>query len=268
MIRMILTYAVIPPGLQIIMVIAALVLWRFKKGFAKVLLVLSFVSLWAFSTPVVVGAIFKWLETYPLVTFEQWESYKERPNTVIVVLGGGKYNADEYGGQVIMPRALARVRYGVRLHRITELPILVSGGTPQDDEQSEAELMAEAFQDFGIDNVMMERLSRNTWENAKYSADLLRSQGITDVILVTHAWHMKRSVMSFEAFGMNVIPAPTIFQSGGDPDLMHFLPSAHTLHSGAYAVREVLGLVVYSLFYTADTTPQPRTGDTQESAQP
>lgn len=268
MIRMILTYSVIPPGLQIMMVVVALVLWRFKKGLAKALMALSFVSLWAFSTPVVVGTIFNWLETYPLVTFEQWEAYKDRPNTAIVVLGGGKYNADEYGGQVIMPRALARLRYGVRLKRITDLPVLVSGGTSQPDEKSEAELMAEAFSDFGINNVMMERLSHNTWENAKYSSDLLLSQGITDVILVTHAWHMRRSVLSFESFGMKVIPAPTIFQSGGGPDLMHFLPNAHTLLSGAYAFREVLGLAVYTLFYTADTSAPNNPKEAQQSAQP
>ena len=47
----------------------------------------------------------------------------------VVILGGGvRRNAPEYGGDTLATLTLERVRYGARVARLTGLPVLVSGG--------------------------------------------------------------------------------------------------------------------------------------------
>jgi uncharacterized SAM-binding protein YcdF (DUF218 family) len=54
-----------------------------------------------------------------------------------------------------------------------------------------------------------ENCSRTTYENAKFTAEILKSQGIRQILLVTDAPHMLRSTLTFQNFGFTVIPAPT-----------------------------------------------------------
>jgi len=107
--------------------------------------------------------------------------------------------------------------------------------------------MAEALKsDFGITARWQETRSRNTYENALFSADILRDQDIRTVYLVTHAAHMARAKATFEAFGLAVIAAPVgvppIHQELSYRD---FMPSAHALATSAAAIYEYLGRLWY-----------------------
>ncbi|MDX1695136.1 MAG: YdcF family protein [Ketobacteraceae bacterium] len=244
------TSLILPPALQILLVLLGLLLWRFKRGLAMVCFVLSFTSLVLLSMPQVSVWLYEPLERYPALTAEQVAELGAQGagNTAIVVLGGGKFAAPEYNGETVATEPLGRLRYGAMLARSTGLPILVSGGDPHGTGDAEAELMAEVLSEFGIKRVLMERLSATTWENAKFSADILRRQSIHRVILVTQAWHMRRAVYSFEQFGFEVVAAPTLFRSA-QPALLPYMPQHRPLFESAVAIREWLGLGVYSLFY-------------------
>lgn len=170
----------------------------------------------------------------------------------IVVLAAGHYApAPEYGSTSIPDYvALARLRYASHLHRKTNLPILISGGNGDVNGAygAMAESMASALrEDFSVPVKWAETQSSTTAENAKFTARILKEENISTILLVTDAMHMSRSILSFEANGLKVIPAPTIFFSNRKLSWSSLLPSAESLRRSYYATYEWLGLIWYSI---------------------
>lgn len=106
--------------------------------------------------------------------------------------------------------------------------------------------------------IWLESESRNTYENALYSRQILEQKGIRRIILVTSAFHMPRSVALFEHQGLEVIPAPTDFRttqadwemlSRGDLRNLVFnlLPGPDNLQTITLALKEYLGLLIYRM---------------------
>ena len=102
-------------------------------------------------------------------------------------------------------------------------------------------------QDFHVPVQWAEEDSNNTFENAKYSYPLLHKAGIKRIYLVTHAWHMPRSVMAFQSAGFEVIPAPLAFTTRYKTDLLSFIPNAESLNTSEIFMHELIGLVWYRL---------------------
>lgn len=168
----------------------------------------------------------------------------------IVVLGGGRrYFAPEEGQRHQPAEAtLVRLRHAARLHRLTKLPVLVSGGAPDGQGESEAEVMARSLkEDFGVPVRWLESTSDNTAQNALHAALLLQKAGITRILLVTDALHMLRSARSFVQAGFDVVPAPTGFLSTRPLDAAGFIPGARALKDSHYALHEWIGLLWYRL---------------------
>jgi uncharacterized SAM-binding protein YcdF (DUF218 family) len=170
----------------------------------------------------------------------------------IVVLAGGRVaGAQEYGGQdTLNPHALERLRYGVYLHHALQLPLALVGGSVRGEPVSEGMLMLNAVNEvFKVPVQWVESGSRNTAQNAEYSRYLLPSRRI---LLVTHAIHMRRARMMFEAWGFEVVPAPLHFTTGAGPSqlaLVDFIPSVEGLAVSRAALHEYLGLLWYRWFY-------------------
>ena len=176
----------------------------------------------------------------------------------IVVLGGGRRrNAPEYEGQdVPLASVLGRLRYAVRLHRQTGLPMLVTGGSPgmDADADAEAELMARVLRDdFNAPARWVEDLSSNTAQNAEYSAAMLRDAGISRIFLVTDALHMPRSERFFVQAGLTVTAAPTNYLARGALIAPDFIPSGGGLSDSYYAMHEWLGLLWYRMALRGNT---------------
>ena len=62
----------------------------------------------------------------------------------------------------------------------------------------------------GVDAVLIERerASRNTRENARFTARLLESRGVRRVTLVTCEWHLPRAAALFREHGLDVEAVP------------------------------------------------------------
>jgi len=175
---------------------------------------------------------------------------KDSGAQAIVVLGGGRrYFAPEDGRQHQPSEAtLVRLRHAARLHRLTKLPVLVSGGAPDGHGESEAEVMARSLkEDFGVPVRWLESTSDNTAQNALHASLVLQKEGIARILLVTDALHMPRSERSFLQAGFDVVPAPTGFLSTRPLDAASFLPGAPALKSSHYALHEWIGLLWYQL---------------------
>src|SRR3569832_276826 len=192
------------------------------------------------------AAVMGLLQTYPALTRDV---IAHSGAQAIVVLAGGRYErAPEYGGDTVSSLALERLRYGVHLQRETRLPLLMSGGNPDDDVLQEAALLKEAAVDeIAVPVWLTEERSRTTLENAAYASAELRRRGITRVLLVTHAWHMPRAMWSFEQAGLGAVAAPTGFVTADLSKPASWLPSTGALAHTRYVMHEILGLLWYRI---------------------
>ncbi len=252
----------LPPGGLILLFLAAFFLVRGVLG--RMLLFVGVASLALMSLPVVATKLMEGLETFPAISASHPPPVDAE---AILILGARRYQgAPEYGGDTVDDMTLMRLRYGAHLHRITGLPVYVSGGGPADEDPPLGRLMAKVLKDdYGIAAAGVEDRSLTTWENAERSAPMLREDHIGKVLLVTSAWHMPRAADAFEQFRVPVAAAPTGFVSRptlGIPDgLSDLLPSMSALTSSTYAIHEYLGRAWYQVRQTtADSDPRPGAG--------
>ncbi|MEP6996259.1 MAG: YdcF family protein [Betaproteobacteria bacterium] len=163
----------------------------------------------------------------------------------IVILGGGtRRDAPDYGGDTLNTLTLERVRYGARVARDTGLPVLVTGGSTYGGTP-EAELMRDALQrELSVAVRWAEKRSRTTHENAQYSAAMLSAAGIGRVILVAHAFDMRRATAEFAASGIATVPAATGIPSRGPARVLDFMPGINGLQASYYALYEILANLV------------------------
>jgi uncharacterized SAM-binding protein YcdF (DUF218 family) len=165
----------------------------------------------------------------------------------IVVLAGGRQVAPEYGGETISALTLERVRYGAKLARERHLPLLLSGGTVYRGVP-ESLLMDRALQQsFATRARWVEQRSRDTHQNARYSAMILKSAGIHTVLLVTHDFHQRRSIAEFQAAGIEAVCAPVTTVALATSDRAAWqIPNALSFSRNVLLLHEILGNLVVS----------------------
>lgn len=242
---------ILPPGGNVVLGVAGLALWRRARLVALSLLIVSFLTLYVFSMPRVSDALFEAVEAYP--SRLPGAALAAEVGAIVVLAGGRNNNAPEYGGETVAHPSLVRLRYGARLQRETGLPLLVSGGRVLGTEPtSEAALIGAVLKnELDVSVRWLEERSRNTAENARYTAELLRAQNIPAIILVTHAAHMPRAVEAFEKQGLVVYAAPTGRSTGHrrDAGVLDWLPSAGALDRSRDALHEIVGRIWYRMRY-------------------
>src|SRR3954449_12356670 len=216
-----------PPTILITLcVVGALIALRWRVVGLAIVLAAS-LALYAVSTPVVSSSLLRWAEAgVPRhVDF--------RGAKVIVVLGGevrSGNNADipdRLGG-----RAYERLAFATDAYHELHLPVAVSGGRPPTRRTTEGELMKFALEsEFNVPVTWNEDQSRTTWENAVFTAALLRKAGIDKVVVVTHRWHLPRAIRSFERAGMRAVPWPAPATQPPSNRLGSYLPSMSALQN-------------------------------------
>lgn len=168
----------------------------------------------------------------------------------IAVLSGDIYRGAPGGvPDDVGPLTLDRVRLAATLYRARPLPILVTGGTVNKSAESTAALMARALEkDYGIQTRWIEDQARDTFENAAFSAAILKSSNINRVIVVTEAWHLPRAVWAFAHAGMTAIPAPAArTYPSADIEWRELAPDYASFARSFFALHELLGLAYYQL---------------------
>ena len=229
-----------PLGTALVLGVLALVLALWRPRLAWLLGVLGLAWLLVWSLPVASHALRGTVEgTYPAVPMDSLPRAQ-----AIVVLGGGLRPAERPGQPPNMSAGADRVWHGARLYRAGKAPlVLLSGGSdPQVSVTSEAQAMRGLLADLGVsgDAVLLEGGSLNTRENARFTAALLKPRGVKDILLVTSALHMRRSVALFEAQGFKVIPAATDHEARRRFSAVDWLPSSDALDGSARAFKEIV----------------------------
>jgi uncharacterized SAM-binding protein YcdF (DUF218 family) len=254
-----------PLGLTCGLILLAIFLDK-KTKVRRTILVTALIILWLASSRWVSHGLAYFLESrYPASpSITSLFPAPQPPAEAIVLLGGGTLAGQPPRPLPEVNEAGDRVIYTAYLYHQLQVPyILITGGTIEwlaDDTATPTEEMATLLGLMGVPSevMLLESRSRNTYENALYSKDILAEKGITRIILVTSALHMPRSVLLFEKQGIEVIPAPTDFnvteeswQKMLSPNLAYqlvqFLPSASNLELTTRAIKEYLGLIVYRL---------------------
>ncbi|MHB8914952.1 MAG: YdcF family protein [Thiobacillus sp.] len=247
----ILATALLPPFSLVLLLVLALVLHRKRPRMAISLIFLVAFALYVLSTPWVGGILRKSLEVSNPIDLRAPPSAD-----AIVVLGGGRRTqAREYGGDTLNSYSLERLRYAARLHRATQLPILATGGMPGGGSVSEGALMRKvAIEELHIPIRWVEAASLTTWDNARLSAPILKKSGVKRILLVTDAAHMRRAVPLFQQQGLDVIPAGTHFAGTQISSPLTLLPNASGLRDSNYALHEWVGIVWYRLRHLMEKT--------------
>jgi len=243
---------VYPVGLSGGCAIAAAVFAVLKKRKPAVALGLcSAAILWLFSLPIVSWGLTRNLES------------KFDPNPVlpkvgaIVLLGGCTKPAMPPRTTVEISFAGDRILHAARLLKQGYAPIIIATGGKlsfvYDFPGSEARCMATILEnDCGVDSsaIVLETKAENTHDHAPNVAKILQARGIAkDVILVTSAAHMYRSVKIFQKYGYIVHPSPADFEADEHIqwNLSAFLPCADALFQTTSALHEYYGLLAYKL---------------------
>jgi uncharacterized SAM-binding protein YcdF (DUF218 family) len=143
--------------------------------------------------------------------------------------------------------SLERLVTGIQLARTLHLPLVVTGGSGRIAAGGvpEADAMADVAEKLGFPrkDMVIENRSRNTWENAEAVKQAIPGR---TVILVTSAYHMKRSAGMFRKQGFTVLPAPAGYRAETQQlSIESFLPRANALNLSSTALSEYLSLAWY-----------------------
>ena len=247
---------VYPLGLITIFLVAALLLrrsprWQRICNWSALVILLVTGDTWV---PAALARSLEW-QYMPHETYTQTE--------VIVVLGGTTQSA-LYPRQIVdIGGAGDRLVYAAYLYHEGVAPhLLLTGGTIdwKMARNAPANDMAEILQMLGVpkEALWYETESRNTYENALFTRRILAEKGISEIILVTSAMHMPRSVALFEKQGFEVIPAPAdynltqsdwehLWEPNLTTQLFNLLPSVENVGDTTIALKEYLGILAYRL---------------------
>jgi uncharacterized SAM-binding protein YcdF (DUF218 family) len=242
----------LPPVPFVLMIVAGGLLMPRRRRLAWTLLIVAALGCWFMCT----GVAARWLTQTllqppaPLSTAQVAELARERDVAIVVLGGGGRELAPEYGTTSLSRIGIERLRYGLWLARAAALPLAFSGGAIVEGRAgaTEAETAARiATTEFGQTIRWVENRSRDTHENAAFTVPLLRDQGIRHIVLVTHGFHMRRALAAFEravqrsAPPMRLTPAAMGMAPDGPLLVIDWLPSRAGFEQVNIALHEWLG---------------------------
>ncbi|WP_108894150.1 YdcF family protein [Palleronia abyssalis] len=173
----------------------------------------------------------------------------------IVVLGGGEdAGASTVWGSPQLAGGAERFVEAMALtRRFPDARVVVSGGSGalmdlRNDGTVQRDIAESFFAGQGLDQARLtvERMSRNTSENARNTTDLLAGERAGTWVLVTSAFHMPRALKSFRRAGWDdIVPWPVDYRSGPARGLEWNF--ADNLGGLTVALKEYVGLAAYAV---------------------
>ena len=236
--------ALVPLGFSLILLFLGLVVrWRWPVVAASLLL-------WVFSLGLVSQSLWRWLEA----PFERRSSFDVPQADAIVVLSGDRHPAPG-SARLTEWHDPDRFFAGLDLFFSGKAPrLLFTGGASpfRPGQLPEGMYYLQEAALLGVPEAAMACTPPvlNTADEALAIRRLLPARQ-SRVLLVTSAFHMRRSQRLFERQGMQVLPFPVDFQARGRwagplwRDPTQWLPSSKALDNSSRALRELLGRLVY-----------------------
>lgn len=179
----------------------------------------------------IIAAGIAYVTTLSILMYRAQENRPEKPNVIVVL--GCKVNGER-------PSRMLRRRLDAAYEALNENPetlCIVSGGQGSNEKISEAQAMYTYLVDKGIDSdrIIMEDKSTSTYENIKYTLDILDQRGMShDMTIVTDGFHQYRASLIAKAQG---VENTTAYSAYTEPRYLF-----------TYWVREWLGLTHFFVF--------------------
>jgi len=239
--------AIFPPGCFLILFGVAGAAWAFgRRRFAAWTACLAALAAFLLATPPVSAGLTR-LATAGIAHLPAHGALP--PADAIVLLGGGvRYDAPEYGRDVIGRASMRRAYYAAALAKRTGLPVFVSAAGPRRaGGLGEAGTMRAFLDEVRASPRWVDSSPLDTDDSARAVRAALPKDQFNRILLVTSLIHMRRSVGLFRAQGFDVIPAPT---GGGDATDRWWrlvLPTAGGYYAVAAAGNELLGRAAYAV---------------------
>ena len=243
LVRGIVTSALTPPVGFLWLALVGAASARPRRRTGRLPAAAGFLGLYFSGTPVVSHALIAGLEAGSPI-----DTGTAEPSAIIILGGDGHVSKDNPDGAVPGALSVERLAGGAGLARRTGLPVLITGGSVGRGQPPISDLMAASFErDFGLAAKWREERSENTCENAAFSAPMLRQAGVPSAWVVTHPWHMKRTLLSFARAGYPVRPAPLAVEYYEFEGLSDLVPHITAWVRSYYAFHEWIGLAAYRL---------------------
>lgn len=179
-----------------------------------------------------------------------------QPHQLGIVLTGSTLPKQYPNDRVYFHRGADRVTHTVQLYKLGLIEkILISGGSGRIAAryEPEANLFRDAMIMMGVDSaaILIENETRNTYESAVAVKLMLDSLGYTasDCLLITSAFHMRRSLACYRKAGVDLKPFSTDFYAEPPeyyPDTF-LVPKIGALGMWHKLVREWVGMVAYKV---------------------
>jgi uncharacterized SAM-binding protein YcdF (DUF218 family) len=185
--------------------------------------------------------------------FPVWDTSRGAPDGIIVLGGSIVPEISAARGTGVFPAAADRLVAAAELaRRYPDVPVIFTGGsaTLAVGDEREADFAASIFVRLGLapGRVMLERDSRNTAENALFTARMVSPKPGQRWVLITSAYHLPRAVGLFRAAGFAVEPYPVDWLTQGEADYWRFgdkpLDNLSRIDNGA---REWIGMLANRL---------------------
>lgn len=171
----------------------------------------------------------------------------------VIVLGGALDSGfvAQAHSQPVINEAAERMTAATALARkYPRLQMVFTGGEGEffGTGPSEAQRAATFFSSMDIapTRFLYESASRNTYENAVFTAKMPGLDTHKRWLLLTSAWHMPRSMATFEKAGWNVTAYPVDFRTGNATPWTTYSLSRGPEHWNM-VVREYIGIAAYKL---------------------
>ena len=221
-----------------------------KGMWGRRLLLLAIAGLVVFSNPILFRAAFRSWEIAPVSSSSLDQSYE-----LAIVLGGYSNPALSDQEKLVFGSDPNRLTDAIRLYKNGQVKkLLLTGGSAAffSEGKSETPLAAAYLREIGIpeEALLSEPESRNTHENAMYSAKLLEEIKTKEpLLLITSAVHMRRARACFRKQGIEVDCFSTDQRA---PENVHLgfrdlLPDSWVLAQWEFLIREWVGLLAYKL---------------------
>lgn len=237
-----------PPALSVALLIVAalfaLIRWR-RIAMATA----AFAVAW--SALLAIPSVSDWVRgrlesRYPPVD----ESTLPRADAIVVLGGATHFYWLERQNVTAYDLENSRLAAGARAWLEGKAPVIVlSGGGDNggNEAASEARIMEHAIQRLGVPQnaLLLETKSRNTRDNARYTAQIAREHGFDRILLVTSSLHMTRAVIEFRKAGVEITPVPVPESGKRERWTQRWLPSGRALWRSGRAIKE-MGAIVMS----------------------
>lgn len=241
---------ILPPGIFILLLLAlAVKLFKISRKLSATVFVLT-LAFYFLCTSLVAERFMGWLEEMHTPPAQVETSGAD----VIILLGGGAISQvpDVDGVGALCASPANRLLTAVRLQKLLDVPILISGGQVYSDSGAEAEISARILKSLGVpdEKILTETKSVNTSQNARYCAVILREKNFTKPLLVTSAFHMNRAMLNFNLRRFKPIAYPTDFTVAHQPTFHYtkLRPQAEALLLNVTVLQELLRTAVTEIF--------------------